>query len=271
MPDAAETSVKVRVAVVPVEDVGQGLVRVRVAVGPVALLRGPAHLVLPEAPHAVVDDEEVQVAVAVVVEEARPDRPDLAPPGKLAGHPGGGGHVLEGAVAPVPVEDVPVDARHVEVGPAVVVEVARGRPHRVAGAGDAGPRRDVLEHEARGRCGRAGSRSPRRSSPAPGSSPRCRSRRRAGRRCRSRRARPPRSSARSGTARASRSCARRDGRRRARRRSRTGSGPRRARRERGRPPAGELSWPRPARRGQRPRCLSDSLMCSSPQARSPCS
>ena len=148
MPDCRRDVGERAVAVVPVEDVGEGLVRVRVAVRPVALLRGPAHLVLPEAPHAVVDDEEVQVAVAVVVEEARARPTSTLPsPGPLAGHPGGGGHVLEGPVAPVPVEDVPVDARHVEVGPAVVVEIARGGSHRVAGARDPGPGGDVLEHE----------------------------------------------------------------------------------------------------------------------------
>ena len=123
--------------------------------------------------------------------------------------PRGGRHVLEGPVAPVTVEDVPVDSRHVEVGPAVVVEVAGGDAHRVPGAGDAGPGRDVLEREPGPGCGRAGSRSSRRSSRAPGSSPRCRRRRPAGRRCRSRGGRRPRSWARSGSAGASRSCARR--------------------------------------------------------------
>ena len=271
MPDGRRDVREGTVAVVPVEDVGQGLVRVRVAVGPVALLRGPAHSVLLDAPDAVVDDEEIQVPVPVVVEPPRAHRPDLPAPGKLAGHPGGGGHVLEAPVAPVPVEDVPVDPRHVQVGPPVVVEIACGRTHRVPGAGDAGLGRHVLEHEPGTVAVEPVREAARRSSPAPGSSPRCRSRRPAGRRCRSRRGRPRRSWARSGTAPASRSCAPRGGRRRARRRPRTGSGPRRERRGRRRPPAGgpAASWP--ARRGQRPRCRSDSLMCSSPQARSPCS
>ncbi len=71
----------------------------------------------------VVADEEVEVAVAVVVEER-----GARTPARRA-QAGRRGHVGEGAVAVVVVEALAVEAGDVEVGPAVVVVIADGQAH----------------------------------------------------------------------------------------------------------------------------------------------
>ena len=134
-------------------------------------------------------DEEVEVAVAVVVREAAARRP------AAAGDPGLRRDVGEGAVVVVAVEVIPAHAGHVDVFPAVAVHV--GRAHADAPARVADPRlvRDVLELPAAevaiqraARRLRIVRRCPRSASP--------RSRCRRARRCRSRRARRRRSSTR---------------------------------------------------------------------------
>ena len=118
------------VAVVAEERVRQALVAVRVAV--VGRLRPVAHGLRRRVPHAVVGDEQVEVAVLVVVEEGgghRPQRPVVGVALREAGAPG---HVLERAVAAVAVEQVLAQAGDEEVGVPVVVVVARGRAELVA-------------------------------------------------------------------------------------------------------------------------------------------
>jgi hypothetical protein len=85
------------------------------------------------------DHRQVEVAVAIQVAEAGRGRPARrADPGPL-------GHVLEGAVAPVAIEDGPAQPGDEQVVVAVVVDVADGAAHAVAPAGDPGPLGHVLE------------------------------------------------------------------------------------------------------------------------------
>jgi hypothetical protein len=74
----------------------------------------------------VVHDVEVEVAVAVVVEEGRP-----APPARVA-HAGRRGDVGEVERSVVAQEDVGAEARDEEVEVAVTVVVARDRAERPA-------------------------------------------------------------------------------------------------------------------------------------------
>ncbi len=117
-------------------------------------------------PAHVVADEEVEVAIAVGVEPCRARAPVVG----LARHPGLGRDVVE-ASADVLEQHVLAHRRDVEVGPAVVVEVAGGDAHAVALHGEAGGRRGVgevagaivrVEHHGRAR------RRPVRCRPRPG-------------------------------------------------------------------------------------------------------
>ena len=133
------------VALVAEQRVRQALVVVRVAVV-VHPLRAAEGLGL-RVPDAVVGDEEVEVAVLVVVEEGGGDRPQRAVLRVGALEARLRGHVLEGAVAPVAVEDVLAQARHEEVGPPVAVVVGGRHPVVVAVALHPGLLRHVLELE----------------------------------------------------------------------------------------------------------------------------
>ena len=79
------------------------------------------------------------MAVGVVVEHRRPRRPEAA----LGARAGAG--VAEGAVAVVEVEHVPAQVRQVQVGPAVVVDVADRQAVGEAPEPDPRPLGDVLE------------------------------------------------------------------------------------------------------------------------------
>ena len=89
----------------------------------------------------VVRGEEVEAAVPVVVEKGA-SRP---PAGPRAHEPGPGGHVLELALAEIPVQAVLPVVGHVEVVAAVVVVVADAGPLPPAGALADRGRRRVLE------------------------------------------------------------------------------------------------------------------------------
>jgi hypothetical protein len=87
----------------------------------------------------VVADEEIVVAVAVGVEERRADAPARVTDA------GPAGHLLEGAVAPVPVEEVGAEGGHVDVGKAVAVDVADAAAVAVDGRRHAGGARHVAK------------------------------------------------------------------------------------------------------------------------------
>ena len=125
MPAFAETSVNVPSPLLRIEDVGHALEVVGVAVGAVARLLLAAVAVVLEAPLHVARDEQIELAVVVVVEEPGARAP-------AAGrHAGPRGDVGERAVAVVAVERVAAVARDVEVGEAVVVVVADRHAHAV--------------------------------------------------------------------------------------------------------------------------------------------
>ena len=79
----------------------------------------------------VVPDEEIQEAIAVVIQERRAG----APSGII--HPGLAGDVGEGAIAVVVVQDVVPDVCHVQIEKPIVVIVAGRCPHAVADVTDA--------------------------------------------------------------------------------------------------------------------------------------
>ncbi len=80
----------------------------------------------------VVPDEQVEIAVAVEVEESA-SGPQLR---RIARRRGGGGrHVAEGAVAVVVQQHVGAETADVDVRETVVVVVADGSTHDVAGIG----------------------------------------------------------------------------------------------------------------------------------------
>ena len=85
-----------------------------------ALLKGPAEIPA---------DEQIEFAVIVVVEEARARAPARRRYACL------GGHILERAVAPVPVQHIAAIGRQIQIFKAVVIEVADGDPHRVTRSG----------------------------------------------------------------------------------------------------------------------------------------
>ena len=121
MPDGLRDVGESAVAVVAEERVRESLVVVRVAVV-VHPPRAAQGLRL-RVPDAVVGDEEVEVAVLVVVEEGRRHRPQGAVVGVGVLESRLRGRVLEGSVPLVAVEDVLAQPGHEEVGPAVVVVV----------------------------------------------------------------------------------------------------------------------------------------------------
>ncbi len=81
----------------------------------------------------VVGDHEIDEAIAVVVAESGAGGP------AAVGDSGFCGHVGEGAVAVVAIENIPAEAGDVDVGPAIVVVVAHGAAHREARRGNAQP------------------------------------------------------------------------------------------------------------------------------------
>src|SRR5262249_42857340 len=81
-----------------------------------------------EGPVEIPADEQIELAVIVVVEKSG------------AGTPSGGGHsrldchVLECAVAPIPIEDITTVCRQIEIRKSVVVVVTDGDAHPVTGS-----------------------------------------------------------------------------------------------------------------------------------------
>ena len=109
------------------------------AARPLARLRRPRRVEL-----QVVRDEQVQVAVAVEIQEGAaraPARPGL-------GQPALGGLVAEGSVPLVAVQAVLAPVRDGDIVVPVVVHVAHAGALRPAGVPDAGPLGDVLEPQA---------------------------------------------------------------------------------------------------------------------------
>ena len=111
------------VAAVAIEAIGAAGIAERpardgdVVVAAVGRLTGPRRLLRIEV--HVTGDEQIQQPVTVVVDEAAA----RAPHARRPGHAGLLGHVGEGAVAVVAVEDVPSPAGHEQIVEAVVVEV----------------------------------------------------------------------------------------------------------------------------------------------------
>ena len=126
-------------AVVAIEAIGLGAVALGSAVvGPAvgrvaALARGQAVV-------DVVDDVEIEIAVAVVVEEAGTDRPALS-----AADARPGGDILEGAIAAVAPQLVGAEVGEEDVDMAVAVDVTGRDAHAVAGGVQAARCRDVGE------------------------------------------------------------------------------------------------------------------------------
>ena len=87
----------------------------------------------------VVGDEEVEVSVAIDVDERAARAPQ-----RRAG-PAGVGHLGEPAAAGIAIEGVRADVGDVQVDQAVVVDVAGARPHPVAAVSDVRGGRHVLE------------------------------------------------------------------------------------------------------------------------------
>ena len=109
---------------------------------------GTADPVVTDSKVHVVDDEQVEMTIAVEVEKscARP------PTGVV--HPRSAANFGKGAVALVPVESIAAEVRHEQVREAVVVVVARGDPHPVAAVTDAGLIGDIFESRRISRPGR---------------------------------------------------------------------------------------------------------------------
>src|SRR5208283_4126926 len=110
------------VATIVIEQISRSGKFTRWAVG---LPTAAADLVVIGVPFHVTGHEEIQMAVVVVIEEARGTRP--AP----ASDAGLGGHIGEGAIAIVVVQDILPVIRDKEVGIAIVVVVAYGHPYPV--------------------------------------------------------------------------------------------------------------------------------------------
>src|SRR6185295_12016809 len=131
------------VAVVSVEEVAAARQAARSALhGDAAELAGLVFAELGQLVEVDLDvaaDEEVEIAVAVVVREAAAGGPAAALDA------GRRGDVGEGAVAAVPVEVVGAQRGDVEVLPAVAVDVGDAGAHAPAGVSDAGLDRDVDE------------------------------------------------------------------------------------------------------------------------------
>ena len=102
----------------------------------------PAELVALGRPVHVVHDEQIQPAVVVVVEPARGDRPGVVR------HARSGSDVLEPAVAHVAEQMVALHARDKQVDTAIIVEIAGGRPGRVALRLDPRPLGHIGERQA---------------------------------------------------------------------------------------------------------------------------
>ncbi len=116
--------------------------RERRAGDPDVPLHVPAELVRARlGPLAVTRDVEVEPAVAVVVEERRAEAPEVD---QGAANRRG---VAERAVAVVEVQDVGAEVRQVEVGLAVIVDVAHGHAVAEAAEAHARPFGHVLESE----------------------------------------------------------------------------------------------------------------------------
>ena len=113
------------VAVVAIQDIRNRIEVVRVAVRPVAGLLLPAITVLLEAPVEVAGDEQVELPVVVVIEEARACAPATALDACAIRHVG------KRSVAHVPVQGVAAEIGHIDILQAVVVVVTHGRAHPV--------------------------------------------------------------------------------------------------------------------------------------------
>ncbi len=131
------------VTAIVIEDVADGGKLTRRAI---ALNVATAGLAALEVPVQIANDEQVELAVVIVVEKSRRLRPAASRHSSLRRH------ISERAVAVVVVEDVVPVAGYEYVGITVVVVVANGHPHSiipVAGIGKAG----LLGHVGKGAVG----------------------------------------------------------------------------------------------------------------------
>ncbi len=126
-------------AVVAIEHARQALVVQRVAIHPDAALRIAAEPIVGPGRVEVVGDEEIQVAVAIGVQERAAGAPAWQPDA------GGARDVGEDAVAGVPVERVGAVVGDVQVHATVVVHVACARTLAVLGGPDRRRRGDIGE------------------------------------------------------------------------------------------------------------------------------
>jgi len=125
--DVGETAV----AVVAKEGVGLG--RVEAGMAEVGAAVDDAGAFGGGVPLDIVDDKEVEMAVAIVVEPSGADGPAA-----VVVKPGLRGDVFEAALAEVAIEGDAAEAGDEQIGEAVVVVVAGGGGDIVAGAGEAG-------------------------------------------------------------------------------------------------------------------------------------
>ena len=86
----------------------------------------------------VIDNDEVEPTVAIVIQKADGRAPDLLVDAA-------GGHLLEAALAPIKEEPSPHVFADVDIGQPVVIHVADGHAHAVAGEIESGAGADVLE------------------------------------------------------------------------------------------------------------------------------
>src|SRR4029077_18723411 len=81
----------------------------------------------------------------IVIHPRRRHTPQLLAGGGESGNPGFFSYVGKGAVAIVVIQDIAVEACHIEISPAVVIIVGHGHANAVALATDAGAVSDVGE------------------------------------------------------------------------------------------------------------------------------
>src|SRR4026208_2398248 len=89
--------------------------------------------------------EEIEPAVVIVVQPRRAHRPQFFSGTVNAAYTGVFRDIAERAVSIVPIQNVPVDASDVQLGPAVIVKIGRRYPHAVSFTRQASPRGHIRE------------------------------------------------------------------------------------------------------------------------------
>ena len=128
------------VAVVVVESVGQAIIEIGMAMEQSARPWIAACRLFFRIPRHVIDHEQVEPAVAIVIEPAGGHGPGFAV------NPSLGRDVFEGAVAAVAVENVAAHAGDEQIGMAVVIVIGGCHAHAVTLSRDPGLGGDILEN-----------------------------------------------------------------------------------------------------------------------------